>query len=134
MWAVRKNFATAIGRLAIAAFDREHETVERWFLDKIKANQDFWLKGIASGDLPPKGSFFNICPRPAERISRNAVAFYPYGTHSTTATAGSRFVLWPEGTVSTAKEAGFAKASALGKKQQILNTPWEIERISTPNA
>jgi hypothetical protein len=90
MWAVRKNFATAIGRLAIAAFDREHETVERWFLDKIKANQDFWLKGIASGDLPPKGSFFNICPHPAERISRNAVAFYPYGTHSTTATAGSR--------------------------------------------
>jgi hypothetical protein len=44
------------------------------------------------------------------------------------------FALWPEGTVSTAKEAGFAKASALGKKQQILNTPWEIERISTTNA
>jgi hypothetical protein len=84
MWTARKNFATTIERLSIEEFNREKEAVTKWYVERLTANRDFWLRGLAEGKLilpaPALTKGFTIVQVPAPRIERNELAFYPYGS------------------------------------------------------
>jgi hypothetical protein len=80
MWVARKNFAATIERLSIEEFNREKEAVTKWYVERLTANRDFWLRGLAEGKLmlpaPASTKGFQIVQTPGPRIERNELAFY----------------------------------------------------------
>jgi hypothetical protein len=82
MWVARKNFSTTIARLVQQEFDREIDNVKRWVREHYEANREFWLHGLATGELmlpftkENRGSsHFNIITRSPERPQRNAIYY-----------------------------------------------------------
>ena len=83
MYVARKNFATVIERLTIQDFKAKVEEVSAWYREKLLANKEFWLRGLAAGELRlpyddgGHGEGFRIRERPLKKPAKNALAFYP---------------------------------------------------------
>lgn len=90
-WVARKNFAITIGRLVQKGYDDNEKEVRAWYKAKVEANKDFWLKGVATGELLlPHASDsrmtpgFEIKQRPSERTQRNAMDYIMRGDETPT--------------------------------------------------